>query len=354
MATLTPKARWLAAIHRNGLDRLPTDYWGTWETTHKLREALGCKDDDALWAKLGIDKMHHVWGDLNDPRAAERNGADVWGVRLKKIVYANGAGSYEEPDLAFAPLGGLETVAEVEAYPWPDPEWWTYDSVPGRCDKLKDSPICGGSYEPFWLYCYMRGLEKAMEDLVENPAFVEAALERIFHVHSVVIERTLQAGGGAIDLVYVAEDLGSQESLLFSPPTFRKFLKPRMRKMIDIVHKYGALAFHHDDGAIRQIIPELIEVGIDVLNPIQWRCPGMDRAELKREFGSSVTFHGAVDNQHTLPFGTPDDVRKEVRDNARILGEGGGYILAPCHNIQPITPVENILALYEEVKRLDN
>jgi uroporphyrinogen decarboxylase len=134
--------------------------------------------------------------------------------------------------------------------------------------------------------------------------------------------------------------------------------------MIDLVHSAGALVFHHNDGNVIRILPELVELGIDALNPIQWRAggapvpqgdgeapspveSGMDRAALKRQFGARIIFHGAVDNQYTLPFGTVEEVRQEVRDNLRILGDGGGYILAPCHNIQPVTPVENIIAMYQ-------
>ncbi len=114
-----------------------------------------------------------------------------------------------------------------------------------------------------------------------------------------------------------------------------------------MVHQAGAFVFHHNDGGIRRIIPDMIEAGIDVLNPIQWRCGGMEREGLKRDFGGRLVFHGGVDNQRTLPFGSVDDVRREVEDNLRILGEGGGYILAPCHNIQAVSPPENIVALYE-------
>ncbi|MCL6629623.1 MAG: uroporphyrinogen-III decarboxylase-like protein, partial [Armatimonadetes bacterium] len=146
---------------------------------------------------------------------------------------------------------------------------------------------------------------------------------------------------------YVAEDLGSQTGLLYSPNQIREFLLPRMKRMIELTKQHGSFVFHHSDGAIRDILPDLVDIGIEVLNPIQWRCVGTDREGLKRDFGHKLVFHGAVDNQYTLPFGTVDEVRQEVLDNYRILGQDGGYILAPCHNIQAVTPPENIVAMYE-------
>jgi uroporphyrinogen decarboxylase len=120
-----------------------------------------------------------------------------------------------------------------------------------------------------------------------------------------------------------------------------------MKRTIDLSHQGGAFVFHHNDGAIRRIIPDMIAAGIDVLNPIQWRCGGMEREALKRDFGAKLVFHGGMDNQRTLPFGSVEDVRREVLDNLRVLGAEGGYILAPCHNIQALTPPENIVAMYE-------
>ena len=126
-----------------------------------------------------------------------------------------------------------------------------------------------------------------------------------------------------------------------------KTVADAMKRMMELVHQAGAYVFHHSDGAIRKIIPDLIEAGIDVLNPIQWRSEGMDRAELKRDFGDLVVFHGAVDNQRTLAFGSVEEVQEEVRYNIQVLGQGGGYILAPCHNIQAVSPPENVVAMYD-------
>ncbi len=139
---------------------------------------------------------------------------------------------------------------------------------------------------------------------------------------------------------------------MIAPDMIRRFLLPRMKRMTDLAHQAGVSVFHHNDGAIRAILPDLIAMGIDILNPIQWRCQGMDRALLKQDFGQDVVFHGGMDNQVTLPFGTPADVRQEVADNIRLLGKGGGYILAPCHNIQAVSPPENIVTMYETAYEL--
>ncbi len=346
---MTPKERWRAIAAGRSVDRLPVDYWGTPEMTAKLKRELGVVEDDALWNRLGIDKPHWVGPVLRDPHEAGRDGADVWGVKRRWIAYAGGAGAYDEPDVC--PLAGLASVAELERFPWPDPDWWSHALVGPEAAGAGPWPVFGGNFEPFYLYGYMRGIERAMEDLVEHPAFVECALEHIFDIHYTLILRTLRAAGGAVDFVYVAEDLGSQESLLFSPATIRRLILPRLRSMIALVHSFGAYAFHHDDGAIRAILPDLLDAGVDVLNPVQWRCKGMDRAALARDFGGRVAFHGAMDNQQTLPFGTPGEVRRQVRENVAIFGARRGYILAPCHNLQPITPVENVLAMYDEAAR---
>jgi uroporphyrinogen decarboxylase len=146
---------------------------------------------------------------------------------------------------------------------------------------------------------------------------------------------------------FVAEDMGSQEDLIYSPEQIKEFFIPWMKKMIKLSHDADVFVFHHSDGAVRKIIPDMIKAGIDVLNPLQWRCKGMDREGLKRDFGSKLIFHGGVDNQQTLPFGTVADVRAEVLENLRIFGSG--YILAPCHNIQAVSPAENVVALYQTV-----
>lgn len=330
---------------------MPCDLWATGEVMARLRRDLDCEDDGEVWRTLGVDKC--VFLAASHPRATEDTWHtpslfSVWGIKTKQVPYLDGAGFYEEA--VEPPLARAETVADVERFAWPKAEEWDYESLLTECLKWPDYPIVGASYEPFYLYCRLRGMEQALEDLVENPAIADAMMERIFEVSAGIVKRSLEEAGDLIDFIYVAEDLGTQESLLMSPRTFRRHIKPWLARMIDLGRAHGAHAFHHDDGAIAPLIGDLIEIGIDVLNPIQWRCKGMEREQLARRFGHDVVFHGGVDNQKTLPFGTPGDVRREVADNIHIFAESKGYVVAPCHNLQVNTPTENIVAMYEAVR----
>ena len=346
---MTPRERWGAVLLGRTPDRVPCDYWATAEVTDRLMRELGCATTRALWERLGVDKCIHLAP--THPGAGERDWHlqslfSLWRVGTVDVPLPTGAGTYREA-VSF-PLAGAGSVADVERFPWPRPADFDCSGLRAQCDEWRDYPILCGSSEPFYLYCRLRGMEQALADLVENEAIAEAILERIFAVDHGVLSRILAEVASSIDFVYLAEDLGAQSTLLMSPSLFRRYLGPRLRRLTDLVHAHGVRVFHHDDGAIRPLVPDLIEAGIDLLNPIQWRCRGMEREGLARDFGDAVVFHGAVDNQQTLPFGTPGEVRAEVVENLRIF-EGCRYVVAPCHNIQPITPTPNILALYDAV-----
>ena len=344
----TPRDRWQELLAGETPGRVLSDYWGTAEVTARLLAELGCASERALFERLGIDKLVMLSPTHREAKEDTWHMQSLWSIwHVEVRIISYGPGTYEE--VVKYPLAEAETVANIERFAWPDPLDWDVDGMRAKCQAWHSYPILGGWYEPFYLYCRLRGMEQALADLALNPALAEAALGRIYDIHESVIRRTLEAARGLIDFIYVAEDLGAQDTLLMSPATFRRFLKPGMQRMIDLAHSFGVKVVHHDDGAIRPLLAELIDMGIDVLNPIQWRSAGMGREELARDFGKRVVFHGGVDNQQTLPFGTPADVKREVAENIRIFRGGKGYIVAPCHNIQPITPTENILAMYEAV-----
>jgi len=341
----------MAVLEGRPPDRTPCDYWATSDVTRRLLDDLRCSSERELWEKLGVDKC--VFLSPRHPGAREDSWHisslySVWNIETVLVPYMDGLGAYEEA--VNPPLANARTVREIEGFDWPKADDWDASSLRKECLEWRNYPIVAASYEPFYLYCRLRGMEQALEDLMVNPALVDAAMERIFEIHAGIVRNALVAAGDLATFVYVAEDLGTQESLLMSPAAFRRSIKPWLSRMIDLVHACGAKAFHHDDGAIRPLLPDLIEIGIDVLNPVQWRCRGMDRRTLAEEFGRSVVFHGGIDNQYTLPFGSAQEVRRQVAENITIFRGAKGYIVSPCHNIQANTPTVNIVALYNAVK----
>jgi uroporphyrinogen decarboxylase len=339
--TMTPRERWLAVLTRQTPDRVPMDYWATGEATQKLLAHLGC-DWDEMLLRLHIDTPFMVDGVYAGPPLPA--GRDPWGCSTVSVDY--GCGAYMEA--SNHPLAGYCSVEEIEAnYRWPNPDDWSYSHLPDAVNDKDRLPIRGGGSEPFLVYKILRGEAQAFIDLVENPEIVHYCLDKLFeHAYQNTL-RIFETIPGKVMITYVAEDLGGQKGLMLSPAHIREYLLPRMKRVADLTKQHGSFVFHHSDGAIRDILPDLIDMGIQVLNPVQWRCAGMGREGLKRDFGDRLIFHGGIDNQHTLPFGSVEDVRQEVIDNYRILGDGGGYILAPCHNIQSIGPSENVVAMYE-------
>ena len=343
---MTPRERWLALFAREKPDRVPTDYWATDEVTARLMKELRCADLEQLYVKLNIDGVTRI----EPPRTKEHHPddpySDIWGLRRRRMDY--GAGTYDEFETH--PLARVTTVEEVHAYSWPSAEEHDYEAFKAMVRTIpRHRFVRCGEYEPFLLYCAMRGLEQGLMDFLEHPDILQAALDHIFRYYYELNQRTFEIGKGVIDIAYLAEDLGGQTGLLMSADNIRTFILPNQKKMADLARSYSIHIFYHTDGDVRSMIPDLINVtGIELLNPIQWRCPSMERRALVHDFGEKIIFHGAMDNQQTLPFGTKDDVRKEVQDNLEIF-RGARWICAPCHNLQPITPTENIVAMYDAI-----
>jgi len=339
---MSPRERWLAVFWRKKPDRVPMDFWGTDETVAGLMRHLGCASRREALEKLHVDFVIKAAPRYVGP--ALPAGLDAFGRAYRKMRYETGV--YDE--CVSSPLAAFRSVAEIErSYAWPEPDWWDYASIATELRGLEMYPVQGGGSEPFLIYKDLRGPEQAFIDLVENPEIVHYCLGKLFALAYEDTRRTFEAIPCQVLFTYVAEDMGAQNDLMLSAGHIREFLLPGMKRIIDLSHEGGAFVFHHNDGGIRRILPDMIAAGIDLLNPIQWRCGGMEREGLKRDFGTKVVFHGGMDNQQTLPFGTVGDVKKEVLDNLRILGRDGGYILAPCHNIQALTPPGNIVAMYE-------
>lgn len=339
---MTSRERFLAVLHREKPDRVPMDYRATHEVDVMLMKHLGCEDMFGVYKKLHIDPVIDLEPKYcGSPIPEDR---DPFGIRYENTDY--GLGQYRNP--VFYPLAKFNTIEELEKkYTWPSPDWYDFSCLEKMVNGKEECVFrCFGS-EPFGYYKYLRGVEQGYIDLIENKAFISHCLVKLYDIAYEMTRRIYETVPGKVIWTWVAEDVGSQEGLLCSLDIIKELFIPHMKRMVDLVHQAGSYAFHHSDGAVFENIPNIIGIDMDVLDPVQWRCKGMDRQRLKDTFGDQIIFHGAMDNQQTLAFGTVADVRQEVEENLRILGHNGGYLLGPCHNLQAVSPVENIIAMYE-------
>ena len=339
---MTPRERWLAVLNHEKPDRVPMDYRATKETDEKLMKHLGCATMSEVFKRLHIDDVLTVSPEYIGPPIPPDE--DIYGIGFQNTDY--GLGTYR--DAIRFPLAEFNSIAEIEAnYRWPSADWYDYSVLPDQVKGNDERVIRAGGSECFDMFRWLRGNERGYLDLMDNPEIVHYCLGKLYGFRYEVTRRICETIPGKAIWIWVAEDVASQRGLIVSLDQIREFLLPHMKRMINLVHEVGAYAFHHSDGACRENVPNMIGIGIDVLDPVQWRAEGMDREELKREFGDKLAFHGGMDNQRTLPFGSVEDVRQEVAENIRILGENGGYILGPCHNLQVVGHAENIVAMYE-------
>jgi len=353
MSEMRPRERILAAIARKPVDKVPTDYWGTAKTTAILLKALKVPDEISLWKALGVDKIIDILPDYIGPPLKSGNGhfTNYWGVDFVVTEAAGGAEEYNE--IACSPLADYETIDEIEAnYTWPSADWFDYSNIAEKCAAYPDYAIYCGHMAPFYWYFKIRGIEQTLFDLAADEQLAEYIIGRITGFLLEHNRRIFEAGNGRIDVAHVTDDFGTQRGLMISLDMFRKYFSAPFRRCVKLVKDYGIHVMHHDDGAIMELIPDLVELGIDVLNPIQWHLPGMDLSELKSRFGGKICFHGGIDNQYMLPFGSREEIEQEVGTCIeKLSSDGTGYIVSPCNYLQAITPVENIVAMYETANR---
>ncbi|MBI2300448.1 MAG: uroporphyrinogen-III decarboxylase-like protein [Armatimonadetes bacterium] len=343
---MTPRERMLTALDRGRPDRVPLDIWATGEVWQKLFAHFGTESVAEVKQWLHVDGFNHVdpvYAGPPIPTYPDGTVENYWGMRFSPQRYATGV--YHEQ--SHCPLAFVQSVADLDRYPWPRADWFDFTTVREQCERQRDLPVMAGSFSPFYFHNLLRGLEQSLVDLAILPELTHVLVERLSDFHYAYCERLFEAAGGLIDITMFADDFGTQTGLMVSQAMVEEFHLPAYRRLSRLCRDHGVRVFHHDDGAIWDLLPGLIDSGVNVLDPVQYRCGPVDLDWLKDTHGGRLAFHGGVDNQEVLAFGTVDDVREEVRKCLRTLGRGGGYILAPCHNLQPVSPVENIVALYE-------
>jgi len=351
---MTPRERISAVLKGETPDRTPCDIWYTPEILDMLSRELRVSSEEELWEKLEIDKIVMLEAPYLHEHEEKADDGSVlthrtWG-NVERAVENSSGGSYMET--VRYPLADAESVQALKTFSWPDPDAFDYQELKQQCRKNSRWTRMLTFISIFEIYCKLRPMDESLMDLYINQDLAHAIIKQIEEIQHSYIDRAFEACGSEIDIVYLSDDMGMQDRALLPIEKWNEMFREPYRRLINHIHEKGAYAFYHTDGAAFPVIEAMVSMGIDIINPIQHKCPGMEQEHLIEAFADRVAFHGAVENQEILPFGTPQQVQQEVRDNISTLGRHSRYICAPCHNLQPGTPLDNILALYRTDRAL--
>ncbi len=347
---MTPRERTLATANRKTPPVLASDLKATPEVEAQLVSHLKLKSADDLVDALGICCLHWPWRHVLPrglDRVSRRDGIefDICGVGRKEISY--GPGTYME--IAHSPLADASSVADVERFAWPKVEDLDFSHI---VEDVKANQRFALSisqlhlFEPAW---HMRGLENFLMDIASDDPIAFAIMDRIEQFHLACVKRILELVPRQIHFIGWGDDFGTQSSMFFSLDCWKRVFGTRYRRFYEMAHAAGLKTWLHSDGALRPLLPTLIDTGLDILHPVMATIPEMNPYSIVAEFGKDLCFDGTIDIQRLLPFGTEQEVRDEVRRQLDQLWSRGGVFMGPSHCIQPGTPMRNILAVYEEL-----
>jgi len=367
---LTPRKRFNCVINHQEPDHVPLDLAGTSLTgisqsvVEQLKQLLGIKGepitpykpiDERILTALDIDfrRVGRLIASGDRPIKSKNDTLmDMWGV--ERIW----TGQYW--DIVGTPLRGLD-ISDLDSYPWPDPIKWIDDvelesfrieakRLWQETDKVvvAEHPV----YGVLELACWMCGFDDFLWRLAGDKPFVHRLFSILLELQKRFIEPYYKALGEYIHLTTSGDDFGTQIGPFLSPKSFKELIKPYFYERIAFTKQFTpALFWHHSCGSIVEIIPDLIDCGVEILNPIQPGASGMDPKNLKEKFGNQISFHGGFDTQNKLPFGSPEEIEEEVLRVMKALKPGGGYIFSAAHNIQDDVKAENVMVMYEAAKK---
>ncbi len=373
MASMSHRDRVMRALNHQESDRVPVDLGGSRssslvvETYQRLNRRLGVEVPPQIFSKW-LNVAHPSEAMLArfdiDTRSVSQGDPDTW----RDIIFADD--SYQDEwsvvrsrpkdglyyDLTKPPLQGDVSLADLEKFPWPDPH------DPGRCRGLPAEArrlrqetdyavvltMPGGIVHQAQ---FLRGFEDWFADLIANPAFFQALMEKLTDLWIEMAKDELDAVGDNVDICFYGDDIAFQDGPMMSMDLYRKMIKPHHKRLFSYIRsRTAAKIAYHCCGSVAHLIPDLIEMGVDALNPVQVSAKGMDSRRLKQEFGKDICFWGAIDTMRVLPFGSPKEVAAEVERRIGDLAPGGGYILCAVHNIQADVSPENICAMYDAAR----
>ena len=348
---MTSEKRVMSAYAHQEPDRVPLDYSANVEIDAALKRYFGlpAEDGEGLCARLNTD-FRGCWPRYTGPEQRQvLTGRRVspWGVRTRWVEHS--AGGYW--DFCDFPLTGPLAAADVDAWPMPSPDDFDYAALSAYCEAHADFPIVIGGAG---VGCainragQLRSMPEALCDVATEDAAGLRLIDRIQAIDYEVAARALESVSGKAHIFCMGEDLGSQHGPIIRPDSFRRVLRPRAMKFIDLAKQHGLLIMFHCCGSSSWAFDDLADMGVDIIDALQPEARDMEPAMLKRRYGHKLAFHGGMSTSGSLSFGKPEDVREDVRRLLDIMMPGGGYAFAPAHMIQSNTPLENVLAMYEE------
>lgn len=351
------KERVLAAVEFTPPDRIPADFHGAPLVIQRLFERYGLKEYLEVMERLGVDMIDirgvvdPLWvGPMSPVREISHGVKENYlGFQMKRVQTHHGP---VEEHCGYI-FSNVKTLEELEAidFSWPQVDWFDFSPMREELGKFQEYAVMASGASVFQHPSLVRGLDNLLADMLIQKDLAAALMDGYTDFYVKYFDAMFTKTQGAIDILRIADDLGMQDRPLISQALFKEFLRPRLQKLVDMAHSHQVKVMFHSCGSILEFIPDLIAIGIDILDPIQTQAKGMDPVSVKEKTKGRLCLHGSIDTQYTLPLGTPSMVEEEVRERIHVFGREGGFIIAPSHTAQPDVPLATIIALYDSIRK---
>lgn len=358
---MTSKERFASVCGFKKPDRLPADYLAHYDTDRRLREYLGAATEEELLDRLGCDFFYLPGRDISQNEGFTRfyrgKPLDVTegertcplGIRWHRGAYDH---KFSVDEVIAGPLENAETEEDILKHEWPRASDFDFSPLVRECEAHRDRVIIGGLWTGIMGDSYrMHGFQNFLINIALNPGMIKTLIDRMTEMYLELNDKIFSMLKGKMDVWFFGNDFGSQNGLLMNPETWHGLFFENIKKLVSLAHSYNLKVMMHSCGAISEIIPHLIDAGIDILDPIQVTARGMDPETLSREFGGRIVFHGGIDTQQVLPKASAEEVKIHAAKTIEAFADKGGYIFAPSQLLGQDIPMENIAAMYEAVKK---
>jgi len=347
---MEPRERVLTALNHKKPDKCPINFRATTEIIESLKKHLD-KNYEELLDYFQVD-FREVIPEYRGPKIEkldDGSSVDIWGVARKEKITKHS----RDEIVTHSPLKEVSKVDDVIQHEWPSAELFDFSQISSQCDNYEGYAIStpgihvSGYHGVFHLLTYLFGMEKALINLVTEKNIMHKSIEKIMDFLMAYYERLFASAEGKIDFLFYKDDFGSQNNLLISRDMFKEYFASTLQRLAHLAEKFNAHLILHSCGSVVKLIPDFIDLGVKVLDPIQTSAKGMEIEKLSDDFAEELVFHGGIDTQSVLPKYSPDKVKEVVTHTIDILGCQGGYFFSPSHRIQQDTPIDNIIAMYE-------